>query len=31
MIVLLGEVKERVGNCGIVGDELMVEVDKAEE
>ena len=31
LIVFLSEVEEGVDNCGIVGDELMIEVGKAKE
>ena len=31
MVVLLGEVKEEAGNCGIVRDEPMVEIGRIKE
>ena len=31
VIVFLGEVEEGAGDCGVVGDEPMIEVSKAEE
>ena len=31
LVIFLGEVKEGVGDSGVVGDELMVEVGKAKE
>ena len=31
LIVLLGEIKERASNSGVVGDEPMIEIGKVEE